>query len=125
MVLQLRAVDPNSMFVLSRDDLLAVMEHLANAVTSVDEAAGQALVHGRSVMDVGHVIDGWGLSAESGTVILHVVPRNLGGHYVLNVEQASALWRSLAAAYWRADDHWQEELWQAFFGDADLSGGSL
>ncbi|WP_197499553.1 hypothetical protein [Mycobacterium sp. 1245852.3] len=124
-IIQLRPVELYSTFVLSRDDLLAVMERLVDAVTSADEEAGRALVRSRGSVDVEHVIEGWTLSVERGTVILDVAPRNLGGHYVLSLEQASRLWRSLAAAYWLADDQIQEMLWQALIADDDSSEDSL
>lgn len=124
-IIQLRPVGLDLTFVLSRDNLQAIMERLADAVTSVDEEAGRKLVHSRRLVDVERVIDGWALSVESGTAILHVVPRNLGGHYLLSLEQASELWRSLGGAYWLADDQIQEMLLKAFYGEDDSSGGSL
>lgn len=116
-VIQLRPVELYSTFVLSRDELLTVMEHIVGAVTSADEGAGGALVHSLRSADVGSLLEGWALFVENGIVTLDVGPRNLDEDYLLSVEQASALWRSLAAAYWFADDQIQEMLWQALIGD--------
>lgn len=117
-VIQLRPVELYSTFVLSRDELLTVMEHIVGAVTSADEGAGRALVLRLRSAAVESLLEGWALSVENGIVTLDVGPRkNLDEDYVLSVEQASALWRSLAVAYWFADDQIQEMLWQALIGD--------
>lgn len=124
-VIHLRPAGLSSTYVLSRAELLTIMELLADAVGSADERAGRTLVHGLGSLEVGHILEGWAVSVENTNVTLDVDSGNLAGHYVLNVEQASTLWRSLAAAYRLADKQIQEILSQALFGDDGSSGVSL
>jgi len=124
-VIGLRPAGLYSAYALSRYEVLTVMEHLADAVASVDEEAARELVHSLGSVDVGHVLDGWAVFVENANITLDVGPGNLAGHYVLNVEQASTLWRSLAAAYHLASDDIQEILRQALLGDDDPHGGIL
>lgn len=124
-VIHLRPAGLYSTVVLSRAELLTIMELLADAVGSADERAGRTLVHDLGSLEDGHILEGWAVSVENANVTLNAGPGNLAGHYVLNVEQASTLWRSLAAAYRLADKQIQEILSQALFGDDGSSGVSL
>ena len=124
-VIELRPGGLYSTYVLSRYEVLTVMDHLADAVASVDEEAARELVHSLGSVDVGHVLDGWAVFVENADVTIDIGPANPAGHYAFNAEQASTLWRSLAAAYHLASDDIQEMLWQALFGDDGPHGGTL
>ena len=124
-VIHLRPAGPYSAYVLSSAELLTLMELIAEAVGSADEGAERTLALSLASADVGHILEGWAVSVENANVTLDVGPENLDGHYALNVEQASTLWRSLAAGYWLASDQIQEILWQALVGDDGSYGDSL
>jgi hypothetical protein len=110
--------DPPLEFELSDADALAIGVALirsserARAVRAVTDLAEES-VESEDLHSGGADHQGECASAEGGGC------EDLTVEIRLSVEQTSALWRSLATAYWLADDQIKEMLWQASLGDDD------
>jgi hypothetical protein len=104
---------------LTRDELGVLMEHLVAALISLDPLEAPETLKGLESLKAPQLLEGWAVYVENSRVILDIGPRNPSGLQSLNVEEATALWRSLASAYWLASGDVRALFEQSIF-DANL-----
>lgn len=101
---------------LTRDELGVLMEHLVDALISVDPLEAPATLKSFESLKAPQLLEGWAVYVENSRVTLDIGPRNPSGRQSMNIEEATALWRSLASAYWLASEDVQSLFEQSVFG---------